>query len=104
MSVRSLPMKGGKGLGHDGFDTFAPQAGHVYDITDTVTDREHWAHNGGTRVGSCCHNFQTLMSNQQDKKSSEKLLCIFFTPFLSAGPVTLPWFTSPVTLESRRGQ
>ena len=76
MWVHSLPMKGGKGLGHDGFDTFASQAGHVYDITDT--DREHWAQNGGTCVGSCCHNFQTLISNQQDKKSSEKLLRVYF--------------------------
>ena len=42
MLIHSLPMKSGKRLSRDVFDTFATHASLVYDVIDT----DSWAQNG----------------------------------------------------------
>ena len=69
-----------KKLARDVFDNFATHGGLVYEVTDT--DRSERKKKGEKKKKkqyplSCFRDFQTLIFNEQDDKSSRKLLCVF---------------------------
>ena len=63
------------------FDTFATHSDLVHD----VTDMDCWEQNGSTHGRVFATFKRQFLSNKQDQKSNEKLLCILF--FLNPIPL-----------------
>ena len=65
-----------KKLARDVFDNFDTHGGLVYEVADT--DRSGKKQKKKKQYPlSCFRDFQTLIFNEQDDKSSGKLLCVF---------------------------
>ena len=71
--ISSLPRKISKRRARDVFDLFALHTGLAYDVTDT----DCWAQSWG-----CYRDFQMVIFNKPDEKSTEKLLCVYFILFI----------------------
>ena len=93
MLVFCVPMKNGKRLACDTFDSFAKHASLVHDVTDSDTVMQTAGHSSHGHV--FCH-FQTWILNRGGVKVKNCCVYIFGFHSLLFGSVVLLWFDSPL--------